>query len=86
MYILTMKEFNFKIVASNSLTKDLLNKKIFIDRFSFSGSEKKDVLIDDSPYVIEIKSIDLINGDIILNCFVGSDELGVGRVLLKYIL
>lgn len=86
MYILTMKEFNFKIVASNSLTKDLLNKKIFIDRFSFNGSAKKDVLIDDSPYVIEIKSIDLIKGDIILDCFIGSADLGVGKVLLKYIL
>ena len=77
-----MKNSNLKVIGTNSLTKHLENKSLSCPNFAFEAKNRcfVDCFDNDEKYLLEVKIIRFIEGEIIVEGFIADKNSNFGRI------
>lgn len=82
-----MKKLKFEVVGVNKITENLSGKIFELPSFVFSKnpSQSLNAVSCGMDYIIDLKSIQFLEGIIQIDCFVSGEDRNVGRISLKYL-
>ena len=82
-----MKNFNFEVVGTNTVTKKFDGRVFESPDFAFAAKNRCFVDMHEGGfvYVFELKIVRFVNEHVILEGFISDKENNVGRISLKYL-